>query len=165
MISPVGGGFSPVGGGFSPASSGAPAGGAAPSTGAESVGAQGSEGLNTLAGKAHGGDSGFDGINAEGAGKSEAAATGGLKKAEEVVSQLVNALEQMLKQQRQPSGQESSGTDSVGGVSGAKTHAAKANAANAGGAQDPKDPPISLNDLMKLKPCPACMGAPGPHNH
>jgi hypothetical protein len=117
---------------------------------------QGPEGLNTLAGKAHGGESGFDGVNA--------ATKDGLKKAEEVVSQMVSALEQLLKQQRQPSGQESGGTDSVGGVSGAK-----ANAANAAGAPDPKDPPQSIAELMQSikQPiaCPACMGVPGPHNH
>jgi hypothetical protein len=146
-------------GGFSsPVSSGSPAGGAAQPAGVEGLGGvQGPEGLNTAAGKAHGGESGFD---ARSALEAADAAKGGQKQAEDVVAQMVNALEQLLKN-RPSSGQDPSGTDAVSAASGAKS--------NAAGAQDPKDPPTSIAELMeKLKQpiaCPACMGVPGPHNH
>ena len=161
MVGPVGGGgFAPMGGGFSPVSSGSPAGGAANPAGVEGLGVQGPEGLNTTAGKAHGGESGFD---ARSALEAADAAKGGQKQAEDVVAQMVNALEQLLKQ-RPSSGQDPSGADAVGGVSGAK-----ANGANADGAKGPNDPPTSIAEIMEgLKQplaCPACMGVPGPHNH
>jgi hypothetical protein len=159
MVGPVGGGgFAPMGGGFSsPVSSGGPAGGAAKPAGIEGLGgAQGPEGLNTTAGKAHSGESGFDARSALEA--ADAAAKGGQKQAEDVVAQMVNALEQLLKN-RPSSGQDPSGADAVGGASGAK----------ANGAQNPNDPPTSIAEIMQQmqKPmnCPACMGVPGPHNH
>ncbi len=160
MVGPVGGGgFAPMGG-FSPLSSGSPAGGAACPAGAEGVGGvQGPEGLNTTAGKAHGGESGFDALSAVEAAN---ASTGAQKQAEDVVAQMVNALQQLLKQHQQPSGQDASGADAVGGVSGAKANAAKND-----GAQNPNDPPKSIADIFKERPttCQACMGLPGPHSH
>jgi hypothetical protein len=147
-----------MGGGFSsPVSSGSPAGGAAKPAGVEGLGgAQCPEGLNTTAGKAHGGESGFDARSALEA--ADAAAKGGQKQAEDMVSQMVNALEQLLKN-RPSSGQDPSGADAVSAASGSK--------ANANGAQNPNDPPKSIAEIMMQRPttCPACMGVPGPHNH
>ncbi len=161
MVGPVGGGgFAPMGGGFSPVSSGCPAGGAAAPAGVEGLGGvQGPEGLNTAAGKAHEGESGFD---ARSAVEAANAAQGGMKQAEDVVAQMVNALQQLLKQHQQPSGQDPSGADAVGGVSGAKANAAKND-----GAQNPNDPPKSIAEIFQQRPttCQACMGLPGPHSH
>jgi hypothetical protein len=130
------------------------------------LGLQGPEGLNTLAGKALAGESGFDGLKAvEEAGKAAGSAQDGLKKAEEVVSQLVNALEQILKRQQQPGGQEPGGAEPVSGASGAR--AAKVDdVGNVGnGPLVPGDSKSLFAGLSSVPGCSACMGVPGPHTH
>lgn len=166
MLGSVGGGFAPVGGGLSPVSPAAPAGGAAQPAGVEDVGPQGPEGLSSPAGKALAGESGFDGFNAvEEAGKAAGSAQDGLKKAEEVVSQLVNALEQILKRQQQPGGQESGGAEPVSGASGARASNVD-NAGHVGNGPLVDEKSNSLFAGLRVVPgCSACMGVPGPHTH
>lgn len=62
---------------------------------------------------------------------------------------MVNALEQILKQARQPSFGQDPAADAVSSVAGAK-----ANGANANGAQGPNDPPMSGGDHAESQAAP-----------